>query len=44
MKLVLCHNGQEFIDRFKPVLLSHEVVYQLIMGNALANADVSSVP
>ena len=44
MKLVLCHNGQEFVDQFKPVLLAHEVVYQLIMGNALANADVPCEP
>ena len=44
MKLVLCHNGQEFVDQFKPVLLTHEVVYQLIMGNALANADVPCEP
>lgn len=44
MKLVLCHNGQEFIDRFKPVLLAHEVVYQLIMGNALANAETPCAP
>lgn len=44
MKLVLCHNGQEFIDQFKPVLLAHEVVYQLIMGNALANADTPCQP
>ncbi|MBQ7016099.1 MAG: GNAT family N-acetyltransferase [Firmicutes bacterium] len=44
MKLVLCRNGQEFVDQFKPVLLAHEVVYQLIMGNALANADVPCEP
>ena len=44
MKLVLCRNGQEFVDKFKPVLLAHEVVYQLIMGNALANADVPCEP
>ncbi len=44
MKLVLCHNGQEFVDQFKPVLLAHEVVYQLIMGNALANAEVPCEP
>ena len=41
MKLVLCHTGQDFVDQFKPVLLAHEVVYQLIMGNALANADIA---
>ena len=39
MKLMICHNGQEFIDRFKPALLAHEVVYQLLMGKALANAE-----
>ena len=44
MKLVLCRNGQEFVDQFKPVLLAHEVVYQLIMGNALANTDVPCEP
>jgi len=44
MKLVLCRNGREFVDQFKPVLLAHEVVYQLIMGNALANADVPCEP
>ena len=44
MKLVLCHTGQDFVDQFKPVLLAHEVVYQLIMGNALANADVACSP
>lgn len=44
MKLVLCHNGQEFVDQFKPVLLAHEVVYQLIMGNALANAETPCAP
>ncbi len=44
MKLVLCHNGQEFVDQFKPVLLVHEVVYQLLMGNALANAETPCTP
>ena len=44
MKLLICHNGQEFIDRFKPVLLAHEVVYQLLMGKALANAETPYAP
>lgn len=44
MKLILCHNGQDFVDQFKPILLSHEVVYQLLMGNALANADTACAP
>lgn len=44
MKLMICHNGQEFIDHFKPALLAHEVVYQLLMGKALANAETPYAP
>ncbi len=44
MKLMICSNGQEFLDRFKPALLTHEVVYQLLMGKALANAETPYAP
>lgn len=44
MKLALCHNGQEFLDRYKPILLAHEVVYQLIISNALRTAETPCAP
>lgn len=44
MKLNICQHGQEFLDRYQPVLLAHEVVYQLIMGNVLANRDTAAAP
>lgn len=44
MKLMICQNGQDFIDHFEPVLLAHEVVYQLVMGKALANAATPCAP
>lgn len=38
MKLIICAHGQEFLDRYEPVMAKHEVVYQLILGNAYQNA------
>lgn len=44
MKLCLCQNGQEFLDRYESILLPHEVVYQLIMGNAIQNRAAACAP
>lgn len=38
MELFICAHGQEFLDRYEPRMAEHEVVYQLILGNAYANA------
>ncbi len=42
MKLSICTHGQEFLDCYESLMASHEVVYQLILGNAHSHAMTSA--
>ena len=44
MKLLLCQNGQAFLDRYESLLLPHEPLYTLILGNARANLQTTACP
>lgn len=44
MRLLICQNGQQFIEQFKTILVTREVVYQLIMSNAFASKEIMCCP